>query len=131
MSKVFKTNFRIYWEDTDGGGVVYYANYLKFAERARTEMLRDAGIIQSELLKSEEVCFVVRHFECDLKKPARLDDSITVETKITKFAGASITMHQKILNGEDELADLKILIACVNLSFKPAKIPSAVREKLS
>ena len=89
-------NFRVYYEDTDAGRVMYYANYLKFAERARTEWLREIGFNQSEL----DIFFVVRHVEIDYLSPARLDDEVRVETHLQNVSGASITKTQNIYKVE-------------------------------
>lgn len=124
----YKSTFRIYWEDTDAGGVVYYANYLKFAERARTEMLRALGIKQSELLEKEGIAFVVRHAEIDLMKPARLDDVVEIFTHTKKILGASIEMEQKIFIGKTELAIVHVIIACVDKNFKPARLPKKIKD---
>ena len=124
------TSFRVYYEDTDSGGVVYYANYLKFAERARTEMLRELGINQSELAADEGVVFVVRHVEMDLKKPAKLDDLIDVATHVEKISGASIIMHQKISCSGNTLVDVKVVIASVSLEMKPVRLPAGVKKLL-
>src|SRR5471032_1200239 len=102
--KIFTTNFRVYYEDTDAGNVVYYANYLKFAERARTEMLRQAGIHQSDLIKSDGVLFVVKTFTGDLKKPARLDDMLRIETTIQEIGGASFSLRQDFYREKELLA---------------------------
>ena len=127
--------FRIYYEDTDAGGVVYYANYLKFAERARTELLRAHGIEQQKLLEEQGLAFIVRHAELDLKSPARLDDEITIHTEVQHIKPASVVMHQSIRhreNSEDELAVILVKIACVNREFKPTPMPKdllAIFEK--
>jgi len=128
---MFSSNFRVYYEDTDAGGIVYYANYLKFAERARTEMLREVGIIQSELIEKEGIFFVVRRAEINLAKSARLDDLLTVETEIIKFGGASIEIFQSILCNAVSLADTKILIACVDKNSKPCRIPKNIISALT
>jgi len=122
-----KISFRVYYEDTDSGGVVYYANYLKFAERARTEMLRDAGINQSE----EEILFVVRKAELELIKPAKLDDLLEISSSIEKLSGASISINQDIYLGSTIISKINVLIVCVSKGFKPIKIPQEIRDKLN
>lgn len=126
---------RIYYEDTDAGGVVYYANYLKFAERARTEMLRGLGVDQRDLLEKAGIAFVVRRAEMDLKSPARLDDELTVHTHIEAIKPASLIMKQRIVRGEDELSVISVKIACVtagaNNIFKPTPLPKDLLEKLA
>jgi len=127
--KTHKSKFRIYWEDTDGGGIVYYANYLKFCERGRTESLRDLGIEQKKLADEEGIFFVVRKFSGDLLAPARLDDLVEVHTDVKELNNASIVMAQKIvLNGKDIFTG-EFLIACVSKELKPARIPANIKDK--
>ena len=124
-------DFRVYYEDTDAGGVVYYANYLKFAERARTEVLRERGLDQSELLTNDQLCFVVRRATVDYLSPARLDDLITVHTEVLGIGGASLTMQQKLQRGETILAEITVLVVAVNSTLmKPCRIPDNVRKAL-
>lgn len=125
-----KSSFRVYYEDTDSGGVVYYANYLKFAERARTENLREKGINQSELAKDEGILFVVRHVSMDLLKPARLDDILDIATNVENISGASINMHQEISCNGQVLAKIKVQIVCVSTALKPVRLPEQLKEKL-
>jgi len=130
-SKKFTSNFRIYYEDTDAGGVVYYANYLKFAERARTEILRESGINQSELTKNSGIFLVVRDFSGNLKKSARLDDMIKIESEVSEMGGASFSMHQRIFREAAILAEINVTIVCVDAGMKPARLPDAVKKALS
>src|ERR1700742_3787402 len=102
MSKVFEHSFRVYYEDTDTGGIVYYANYLKFAERARTEVLRDLGITQRILMDEEGVAFAVRRCEVDYLVPARLDDELEVRTALRALGAASLDLDQAIYRVTDE-----------------------------
>jgi len=122
-----KISFRVYYEDTDSGGVVYYANYLKFAERARTEMLRKVGINQSE----EDILFVVNKVDMELKKPARLDDLLEIESIIEKISSASLDINQYIYKDSIMISELKIKIACVSKEFKPVRIPNKIKNKLN
>lgn len=125
LNKSYK--YRIYWEDTDGGGVVYYANYLKFFERARTELLRDLNISQSKLLKSHGLAFVVRRCEVDYLGSARLDDLIEVTAQVSEIKSASIIMEQEILLENKVLNKIKVEIVCVDVSnFRPKRIPSDI-----
>jgi acyl-CoA thioester hydrolase len=124
-----EVTFRVYYEDTDSGGVVYYANYLKFAERARTELLRSLSINQSELVKTDAILFVVRHVEMDLLKGARLDDLLQVKTHIDKLSGASLTMNQSIFRENEALCNIKVKIACVNSDIIPTRIPKLISQK--
>ena len=122
--------FRVYYEDTDAGGVMYYANYLKFAERARTELLRSLGISQSELSAGEGIAFVVRRCEIDYKAPARLDDLVTVETLLHEIGNARMTLRQAILNGTRELAGIRVDIVSVNAEMKPVRLPEKIKKLL-
>lgn len=117
---------RVYYEDTDAAGVVYYANYLKFAERARTEMLRDFGIDPSALAAVEGVAFAVSRCEVDYLAPARLDDELTVRTRIVKIFAATIEAEQIISRGATECARLIVRLACVNRAGRPVRLPERV-----
>jgi acyl-CoA thioester hydrolase len=122
---------RVYYEDTDLAGVVYYANYFRFMERGRTELLRAAGVEQSKLKAESGHVFVVRRVESDFLGSAVFDDLLTVETGITRLAGASVTMSQRILRGRELLNDAVVLIACLGPDGRPARIPPAVKGALS
>ncbi len=121
---VFTWSTRVYYEDTDAGGVVYYANYLKFMERARTEWLRSLGYEQSRLIE-QKIIFVVRHVEIDYKKPARLDDQLTVHASICEKTSTSFRFQHSIQNRDQtELCTARILIVCLEPeTFKPKRLP--------
>jgi acyl-CoA thioester hydrolase len=121
---------RVYFEDTDAAGIVYYANYLKFAERARTDMLRDYGISHADMMKRDGLVLVVRRCEIDYLKPAKLDDLLTIETETAKLGGASVDLRQRVLRDGDGLAELKVLVVCVGPDGRPARIPDYVRGVL-
>ena len=128
-------NYRIYYEDTDAGGVVYYANYLKFFERARTDFLRSIGIIQNKLALEENLIFVVKRCIVDYQYPARLDDEINVNVKIIEIKKASLIISQEITklldcdNSTQAIAKLEVQIVCVNnQNFKPTKLPQKLIE---
>lgn len=123
---------RVYYEDTDAGGIVYYANYLKFAERARSEYIRTLGFDQQAELSSEDrIGFAVRHCEIDYLKPAVLDDLLTVSCKIVEYGGASAQMHQEIRRGEEILVVLDVKVACLNLIKKrPVRMPASLVQKI-
>ncbi|WP_085299423.1 tol-pal system-associated acyl-CoA thioesterase [Cognaticolwellia mytili] len=118
---------RIYYEDTDAGGIVYYANYLKFFERARTEWLRSLGISQSIFLE-QNIGFVVTKVEMDNKASAKLDDLLTITTTISRLKSASLVFSQQLVNQHQQLlCDVVIKVACVNLSIaKPCGIPKSI-----
>lgn len=125
--KTFVFPIRIYYEDTDSGTIVYYANYLKFAERARTEFLRHFGIKQSELLENDKIAFAVRKAEADYLKPAKLDDLLEVHTRLVKLGGASLVMEQELKRDKDTLVIVKVRVACIHLEGRPVPIPSNIR----
>lgn len=118
---------RVYYEDTDAGGVVYYANYLKFCERARTEWLRALGVSQQSLLTEERIGFVVRSVQADYLASARLDDALEVRTRVIKLGRASISFEQTVLREHALLFRTTVLVACVDMArHKPAAIPPAL-----
>lgn len=129
MKALFECPIRAYYEDTDAGGVVYYANYLKFAERGRTELLRSMGFENKSLLDQFGVVFVVRHLEADYIRSAYLDDLLTVETAIIEVKNASVLMRQSIKKNNDLIFRMDITLACVNTgNGKPAPFPESVKK---
>ena len=123
---------RVYYEDTDAGGVVYYANYLKFFERARTEMLRSLGFEQDRLLVKDNVIFVVRSVKIDYLKPARFNEQLQVSAKVIEHKKTNLTFEQSIMRRQDLLCNGAIRIACLDAqSMKPKLIPIAILELLS
>lgn len=119
---------RVFYEDTDAGGVVYYANYLKFAERARTELLRDFGVSQRALAEASGSVFAVRRVEADFLGPAHLDDELEVRTRVLHHGGAHVTMGQVIRRGDVDLVRMLVEIACVNAKGRATRIPAAVAD---
>lgn len=125
--KTFSFPIRVYYEDTDAGGIVYYANYLKFAERARTEYLRHIGFSQDELLKNQGVGFVVRECHVRYKTPAKLDDALNITCKVTEMKGASLKMEQKLYRGETILAEIEVSLVFLSIqTMRPTKIPTEI-----
>lgn len=122
---------RIYYEDTDAGGVVYHANYIKFAERARTEALREAGLHQSTLWDSDNIGFVVRRIGVDYTKPARLDDLLSVETTLTEFGKASVTLSQVVKRADDVLATIHVKLAIIDRDFQLVKLTDKLKHTLA
>lgn len=131
----FNWPVRVYYEDTDSGGVVYYANYLKFMERGRTEFLRDLGFEQDHLIEQENIIFAVRSVQCDYKSPARFNDELIVATELSELKKASMLFTQKIYRinqSEKILCQAQIRIACIQAStFKPCAIPQSLMEVAS
>lgn len=127
----FSWPVRVYYEDTDRGGVVYHANYLKYLERARTEWLRAAGFEQTALAAVHEVVFVVRSISLDYLKPARFDDALDVIVELRETGASRLAMHQLVKRGAETLVDAQVEIACVNtLSFKPVRIPGPIIARI-
>lgn len=120
---------RVYYEDTDAAGIVYYANYLKYAERARTELLRTLGLENASLMDNSGLAFAVRHCSIDYIKPARLDDALYVVTFVIDLAGASLTMQQDVYRAGDVLVSLEVRLACIDVASGRAKrLPAPVRD---
>ena len=126
---VFRT--RVYWEDTDGAGIVYYANYFKFAERARTEMLRAIGIEQRRMLDETGIAFAVKRCACEYLRPAQLDDALEIVSCVTQARGASLDMHQQVRRDDAALAELDVTIVCIGRDGRPARLPPGVRHALA
>ena len=120
----FAATFSIYWEDTDAGGVVYYANYLKFLERARTDWLRAMGVDQQQLRAERQLQFVVVNISVDFLRPALLHDEILVTAELNRLAGATIHFKQTIMRGDEQLIDAVVRVACLDSgTLKPRAIP--------
>jgi acyl-CoA thioester hydrolase len=120
----------VYYEDTDAAGMVYHANYLKFAERGRSEMLRSLGFGHRRLGSEDGVGFAVRRCSIDYLAPARLEDALTVDTTLEGVGAATLQVHQQIRRDGELLADLDILVACVGHDGRPRRLPSALRAAL-
>jgi acyl-CoA thioester hydrolase len=130
-SGAFVFPVRVYYEDTDAFGIVYYANYLKFAERARTEMLRAFGTDHVRLRREVDRVFAVRRCVVDYRAPARLEDALLVATRVLRVAGASFALGQEIRRGNDVLVDVEVVLACISGSGRPARVPEALRAALA
>lgn len=117
---------RVYYEDTDSGGVVYYANYLKYVERARTEMLREQDIESSRLMVEHDVAFAVRRTEADFLKSARLDDALEVHSRLLNVGGATLTAEQIVKRDGEDLVIFQMKLACVGTSGGPQRIPKTI-----
>lgn len=122
---------RVYYEDTDAGGIVFYANYLKFAERGRTEFLRAAGYEQRDLKEREGVLFVVRRIEVEYHKFAVLDDMLTVVTEAAAVRNSSFAMKQSILRDNVLLCEMIVTLVCVNSSGRPVRVPAHLKQAIS
>jgi acyl-CoA thioester hydrolase len=121
---------RVYYEDTDLAGIVYYANYLKFIERARTEWVREIGVDQGALKADTGIVFAVRRVEADYLVPARFDDDIEVRTRVEKATGARIVLHQAVLRGNETLFTALVTLVAISGDGLPARIPAVLRSQL-
>ena len=130
-AKPFRHPVRVYWEDTDAGGIVYYANYLKFFERARTEWLRHLGIEQQELRQRTGAMFIVSESSLKCRLPARLDDQLDVTVGVRHSARASLVLEQQALRDGELLAEGEVRIACVDApTLRLRRIPEDIFQRL-
>ena len=129
MTKFFKHQVKIYYEDTDAGGVVYYANYLKFLERARTEALANIGLSNIKIKNDFKALIIVKSCNIDYKKSAFLEDELIIESYITSFSKTSFIMKQDIFKKYEKIVIAKIHLVFVNVKGKPIKIPESILKK--
>jgi acyl-CoA thioester hydrolase len=122
---------RVYYEDTDLAGIVYYANYLKFIERGRSEWLRDMGIDQVALKAGSGHVFAVRRVEADYLRPAHFDDLLTVETALSHLTAARIVVDQAVRRGDDLLFTAQVTLACLDAGARPARLPKTLAAALA
>ena len=131
-ASIHRFRLRVYYEDTDAGGVVYHSNYLRYAERARTEALRDAGIPHAEMVERFRVMFMVHRAEIDYVRPAMVDDVLVVETETIDVGGASVVLRQVVRGPNGVCASLRVKLACVAIGGnRPARIPPQWREAMA
>ena len=128
MSKEFKYVTKIYYEDTDAGGVVYYANYLKFLERARSEAIYSLGLSNKEILEKEGVIIIVKTCNIEYKKPAKFEDEIEIISNIKEVKNSSFKMHQVIKKKLDIISEADVVLVTVNKKGKPVRIPSILKK---
>lgn len=122
------SRFRIYWADTDAGGIVYHARYLDLAERGRTEWLHTVGYGQAGMLEQLGCVFAVRHAAIDYLRPGKLDDLVDVVTQLTELGRTSLTLAQAIRRGEETLALVMAVLVCIDRDHRPVRIPDAIRR---
>ena len=131
MSAIFQIDVRVYYEDTDAAGIVYYANYFRFLERGRTEFLRTLGHDQHALMQ-EGIAFAVRSVSAEFLKPAKLDDLLTIETAVAKLGRAQVSFAQRILRDNELLLDAKIRVACIDPARgRPMPMPRVLHQQFS
>ncbi|WP_145107273.1 tol-pal system-associated acyl-CoA thioesterase [Cereibacter sediminicola] len=121
---------RVYYEDTDLAGIVYYANYLKFIERARSEWVRALGVDQVRLKAESGIVFAVRRLEADYLRPALFDDLLEVETRLVETGGARIVLEQDVLRGSETLFGARVVLVCLGPEGRAARLPAEVRQRL-
>ena len=131
MHKEFKYNTKVYYEDTDAGGIVYYANYLKFLERARSEAIYSMGLTNKKLLKDHGTIIIVKSCKIDYKKPAKFEDLLEIISKIKTIGKSSFTMDQIIKRKDEKISEAEIVLVTVNAEGKPIRIPDILNKFLN
>lgn len=127
----FEWPIRVYYEDTDSGGVVYHSQYLNFMERARTEWLRNMGFEQDELIAEHHCIFAVHSMQINFKRPARFNDALVVRSQITKASGATLLFEQKVFCHDELLCQAEVKVACLDSNrFRPMPIPSFMLTRI-
>ena len=121
---------RVYYEDTDAGGIVYYANYLRYAERARTEMLREMGVVSSKLMRADKVALAVRWCSVDYLRPAVLDDYLVIETSLQRVGGATLEAKQTVRRQDLDLVRIDLKLGCISMDGGAARLPVTIRKVL-
>lgn len=119
---------RVYFEDTDAAGIVYYANYLRYAERARAEMIRVAGFASSEMMAKNDFAIGVRRCNIEYMSPARLDDNLEVKSTITRVGGATLNMSQSVARKNEILVKMDLKLGCIKLDGRPSRLPEDLRN---
>lgn len=127
---VHELPIRVYYEDTDMGGIVYYANYLRYIERARSDWVRSLGVDQNAMREKDGVVFVVRRVEADYLKPAKFDDELLVRTVVKEVTGVRLIMSQEVIRGDDLLFQAEVTVVCVGEGGAPARLPANIRRRI-
>ena len=128
MTKIYEYKFKIYYEDTDAGGVVYYANYLKFIERARTEIIKSLGFSNTNLREKFNLLFIVKYCNINYRKPAKLEDELIVFTSVVSLSKTSLVMKQDVKRHADLVAEAEVCLVAVDMKGKPKKIPEELKK---
>ena len=126
----FKSRFKVYYEDTDSGGVVYYANYLKFLERARTDAISSLDFSNNKLIKKFGIFIIVKSCNLNFLRPAKLEDNLNIISKVMEVKNVSIKMKQNIFVNDSMIVEAEILLASVNNEGKPSKLPDEFKNEL-
>tara|TARA_B100000676_G_scaffold32149_1_gene30386 strand:+ start:61 stop:459 length:399 start_codon:yes stop_codon:yes gene_type:complete len=130
MAKKFNFKVKVYYEDTDAGGVVYYANYLKFLERARSEAIYSLGFTNSDLLERDGILLIVKSCNIQYKSPAKFEDKLDIVSEVTSFTKTSFILNQEILRDNKLISEADIHIVAVDKNGKPSKLPDELKKKL-
>lgn len=129
--RIFSLPVRVYFQDTDAGGVVYHASYVNFMERARTEWLRGFGYSNAGLMKELGVVFVVRSLKMDYLKPALLDDMLSITAQVKEMGRSRLSLLQSVMRGDELLTEAEVHLVCVSMAtFKPVSVPEILRDQL-
>ena len=128
MTKIYEYKFKIYYEDTDSGGVVYYANYLKFIERARSEIIKSLGFSNTNLREKFNLFFIVKYCNINYRKPAKLEDELIVFTSVVSLSKTSLVMKQDVKRHADLVAEAEVCLVAVDMKGKPTKIPEELKK---
>ena len=128
MTKIYEYKFKIYYEDTDSGGVVYYANYLKFIERARSEIIKSLGFSNTNLREKFNLFFIVKYCNINYKKPAKLEDELIVFTSVVSLSKTSLVMKQDVKRHDDLVVEAEVCLVAVDMEGKPTKIPEELKK---
>ena len=130
MNKEFSYNLKIYYEDTDAGGVVYYSNYLKFFERARSEAIYSLGFTNSGLFENNNILLIIKSCNIEYKKPAKFEDKLSIVSEVTSFTKTSFIMQQNILRNNELISTAEVHVVVVDKDGKLSKIPDELKLKL-
>ncbi|WP_204113372.1 tol-pal system-associated acyl-CoA thioesterase [Shimia biformata] len=125
---IYTHPIRVYYEDTDMAGIVYYANYLRYIERGRSEWVREIGMDQKRMKSEDGIVFAVRRVECDYLSPARLDDELVVETEVRSVSGVRMVMDQSVKRGEEILFQAVVTVICMTTEGAPVRLPANIRQ---
>lgn len=131
MSKTHISSYRVYYEDTDAGGIMYHGNFINFCERARSDLLREIGLPSSSVAEKLHIGFVVRHLEADYLKMVKLDDLLSVHTQLTNMKNSSFLMNQRITCQNIDVFSMDVTVVCIDMSGKPTRIPEELRQKFN
>ena len=130
MAKKFNLNVKVYYEDTDTGRVVYYANYLKFLERARSEAIYSLGFTNSGLFENNNILLIIKSCNIEYKKPAKFEDKLSIVSEVTSFTKTSFIMQQNILRNNELISTAEVHVVVVDKDGKPSKLPDELKLKL-